>query len=73
MTVIAGTFDYFENSQMKVSDLSKVAKIFSLAQNFLKILLVNSHNIYAKHVNLQVPQTPVFDERCYQYTQSMRI
>ncbi len=32
---------------------------------------MNPHNLFAKHVNLQLAQTPVFDDRCYQYTQSM--
>ncbi len=44
-----------------------------LAQNFLKILSMNPHNFSVKHVNLQPAQTPVFDERCYQNTQSMCI
>ncbi len=43
------------------------------SSHFLKILLVNPHNFSAKHVNLQLAETPVFDERCYQYTQSMYI
>ncbi len=49
-----------------------------LAQNFLKILLVNrgeSPQLFCKtqekHVNMQLARPPVFDERCYHYTQSM--
>ncbi len=34
---------------------------------FLKILPVNLRNFSAKLVNLPLDQTPVFDERCYQY------
>ncbi len=44
-----------------------------LAQNFLKILVVNPRNFSAKHVNKQLAQTPVFDEHYYQYSQSMCI
>ncbi len=43
------------------------------SSNFLRILLVISHNLSTKHTNLQLTQTPVFDKRCYQYTQSMYI
>ncbi len=60
--------------QIQETDFSKVIKIFQmLAQNFLKILLLNPQNFSAKHVNLQLAQTPVFDRRCDQYTQSMCI
>ncbi len=41
--------------------------------HFLKILLMNAHNFSVKHINLQLAQTPVFDERYYQYTQSVYI
>ncbi len=34
---------------------------------------MDTHNFSAKHVNLQLSQTPVFDEHCYQYTQSLCI
>ncbi len=72
--VFTGTFDDFKNSQMKVSDFFEITKIFpTLAQNFLKILLVNPYNFSAKRVNLQLVQTPKFEERCYQYTQSVCI
>ncbi len=62
-----------------MSDFSEVNKIFPmLAHNFLKILLVNPCEspqpfckTRVKHVNLQLAQTPVFDDRCYQYTHSM--
>ncbi len=54
-----------------MSDFSKVIKIFPiLAQNFLKILLVSPYNFSAKYENLQLAATPVFNQRCYQYTQS---
>ncbi len=60
--------------QIQVNDFSEITKIFStLAQNFLKIFLVNPNNFSAKHVNLQLAQTPVADERCCLYTQSASI
>ncbi len=66
MTVFTETFDDFENSRMKMSDFSKVTKIFPmLAQNFRKILLANPHNFSAKHVNLQLAPIPMFDELYY--------
>ncbi len=74
MAVFTGTFEDFENSQMKVGDFSEVTKIFPiLAQNFLTILLMNLCNFSAKPVYLQLAQTSMFDEHCYQYTQSMGI
>ncbi len=54
--------------QIQGSDFFEVTNIFpTLAQNFLKILLVNPRNFSTKHVNLQLAQTPMFDERCHEY------
>ncbi len=43
------------------------------SSHFFEILPVNLHNFFAKHVNLQLAQTTVFEGRCYQYTHSMYI
>ncbi len=52
----------------------KYSQIFvQKSSHFLNILLANPLSFSAKHVNLQLAQTPVFDQRFQQYTQSICI
>ncbi len=56
--------------RFKWAIFSEVTKIFPMLAYLLQILLVNPHNFSAKHVHLQLAQSPMFDEHCYQYPQS---
>ncbi len=76
LSIFTWKFNDFHRKMSIVKYSCKGHQIFvQKSSRFLKILLLNPHNDSAKHVNLQLAHTPVFDkcERCYQYTQSMCI